>query len=200
MKESNEKTIEEAEATIAQEGDISTFKAARTTITGSRAVNGSMTVHAPAHLTYRELDTLLALIPAEPRGLRTLELPSGTQTGFLVAMDSLIRDSVGPCRRASGAGVRNVPVVPYVYKETLYDLSLLSCEYEPELRTKTRTFTDVVDARFQVKNRTSKYETKFRVFYGTSGEFREVPVRAVFRPRWWMEVELVLDQSAGGAS
>jgi hypothetical protein len=38
------------------------------------------------------------------------------------------------------------------------------------------------------------------MFYGTSGELREVPVRAVFRPRWWIEVELVLDRSAGDGS
>jgi hypothetical protein len=29
--------------------------------------------------------------------------------------------------------------------------------------------------------------------YGASGELCGVPVRAVFRPRWWMEVELLLD-------
>ncbi|RPH62646.1 MAG: hypothetical protein EHM89_05235 [Acidobacteria bacterium] len=198
MKQSNEETLEEAEAQIARLDVVSTFKAARTTITGSRAVSGVMTVHAPAHLTYREIDELLALLPAEPPRVRTLELPSGTQKGFLVAMDSLIGASVGPCRTTSGAG--DVPTVPYLYNQTLYDLSLLSCDFEPELRTKTDTFADVVDGRFQIRNRTTKYETKFRVFYGTSGELRELPVRAVFRPRWWMEVELVLDRSAGGAA
>jgi len=196
MKESREETIEEAEAEIGRQGDTSTFKAVRTTIAGSRALSGSMTVHAPAHLTYRELDALLALTPAEPPSLRTLDVPAGTQKGFLVAMDSLIRDSVGPCRQGSDRA-RDVPVVAYVYNQALYDLSLLSCEYEPELRMKTGTFAHVVDARFQVKHRTTKYETKFRLVYGTSGELREVPVRAVFRPRWWMEIELELDRAAG---
>jgi hypothetical protein len=199
MKESNEQTIEEAEAQIKrQDGDVTVFKAARTTITGSRSVGGLMTVHAPGHLTYHQLDALLALIPAEPPGLRTVELPSGTQKGFLIAMESLIRTGVGPCS-ADHDGARKVPAVSYVYNQTLYDLSLLSCGYEPELLTATGTFAGVVDGRFQVRNRRTKYETKFRVFYGTSGELREVPVRAVFKPRWWMEVELVLDRSAGGA-
>ena len=69
--------------------------------------------------------------------MRTLELPPGTQKGFLVAMDSLIAASVGPCRSASNAGTRDVSAVPYVYNRTLYDLSLLSCDYEPQLRTET---------------------------------------------------------------
>jgi hypothetical protein len=199
MKESNEQTIEEAKAqTARQDGDVSAFRAARTTIVGNRVVSGTMTVQAPAHLTYRDLDALLALIPPEPPRVRTLELPPGTQKGFLVALDSLIRTSVGPCRSADDVDANDVPAVPYVYNQTLYDLSLLSCDHEPELRTKTGTFAEVVDARFQVKNRTTKHETKFRLFYGTSGELRELPVRAVFRPRWWMEIELVLDRSAGG--
>jgi len=199
MSESNEETIEEANARTARpEGDLSAFRAARTTIRGRRAVSGVMTVNAPAHLTYRDLDALLALIPDTPPSLRTLELPPGAHKGFLVALDSLIQASLDPCQSASA---KRVPPVPYVYNHTLYDLSLLSCDYTPELRAKTETFADVVEARFQVKNRTTKAETRFRVYIGASGELRSVPVRAVFRPHWWIEVELVLDRSAhGGAS
>jgi hypothetical protein len=200
MKESNEETIEEAEARIARQEDVSVFNARRTTVTGSRAVSGSMTVRAPADLTYRDLDALLALVPAEPPKVRTLELPPGTQMGFLVAMDSLIRASVGPCRTTGGKGATSVPAVSYIYGQTLYDLSLLSCEFESELRTAKGTFAEVVDGRFQVRNRTTKNETRFRVFYGTSGELLHLPVRAVFRPRWWMEIELILDRSAGGST
>ena len=40
MSESNEETIEEAEAQIARDAGVSTFRAARTTITGARAVAG----------------------------------------------------------------------------------------------------------------------------------------------------------------
>ncbi len=198
MSESNEETIEDAKAKTAREdGDVSAFRALRTSITGNQAVSGTMTVLAPADLTYRELDALLALIPAEAPGVRTSELPSGTQKGFLVSMDSLMRASVAPCRSADDAGAKGLSTIPYVYNRTLYDLSLLSCDYEPQLRTKTGAFADVVDGRFQLRNRTTKDETSFRVSYGISGELRGVPVRAVFRPRWWMEIELLLDPGKG---
>ena len=198
MKESNEETIEAAEEQIGRKTDTSVFKAARTTISGGQAVSRAMTVHAPSNLTYRELDSLLALIPAEPRSVGTLELPSGTQSGFLVAMDALLQASVTPCQSRSG-GAKAVSAIPYVYARTIFDLSLLSCTYEPELRTKTNTFADVVEGRFQVRNRTTKYETRFHVSYGTSGKLRGLPVKAVFRPRWWMEIELLLDRSNGSA-
>ena len=195
MKESNEKTMEEAEAQIAQSSSVSTFKAARTTVAGRRAVTGAMTVRAPADLTYRDLDALLALLP-ERTDLRTIELPAGTQRGFLVAMDSLIRASAGPCGSPTGGAAGHVPPVSYLYNATIYDLSLLSCEYEPSFRIRTDTYADVAGGDFQIRNRTTNNKTKFRIFYGTSGEWRDIPVRAVFRPRWWMEIELVLDRPA----
>lgn len=111
MKDSGEKTIEEAEAGIARETETSTFKAVRTTIDGSRVSSGSITFHAPAHLTYRELEGLLALMPNEPSQVRTVELPPGTEKGFLAAMDSLIRASLGPCGTASGSS-KGVPLIP----------------------------------------------------------------------------------------
>jgi hypothetical protein len=72
MKESNEQTIEDAEAQLARQLDGSVFKVSRTTISGSRAVTGMNTVTAPAHLTYREIDSFLALIPSESRTISHL--------------------------------------------------------------------------------------------------------------------------------
>jgi hypothetical protein len=127
-----------------------------------------------------------------------MELPPGTQMGFLVALDSLIGASIDRCRSTKETGTRQVLPVSYVYSQTLYDMSLLSCDYKPQWRTRTGTFADVVDARLEVRNRTTHYETKFRLFIGTSGEVRGLPLRATFQPHSWLEVELVLDRSAAG--
>jgi hypothetical protein len=194
MRESNEQTLEEAEERIARQEGTDIFKAVRTTITGPQAMTGTMTVQAPSGLTYRDLDALLALLPAVPQKFRTVELPPGTQRGFLVALDSLIRSSVDACG-LEGGGLREVPAVAYLYNQTLYDLKLTACSFEQEFQTKSGTFGDVVDGHFQLRNRTTKNNTKFSVVFGTSGEFHALPVRAVFRPRWWMEIELILDQS-----
>jgi hypothetical protein len=198
MKESNEQTLEEARTEVEQKREVSVFKAARATVTGNHAVSGTMTVYAPAHLTFRELDALLALMPDKPPTRRTMELPSGTLPGFLVAMETLFHESLGRCEQAGDSRVRNVSTLPYVYGQTLYDLTLASCTHEPTLQIGERTLADVIDGRFQVKNRTTKRETEFRVHFGASGNLRGVPVRVLFRPRWWMEVELVLDHPSSG--
>jgi hypothetical protein len=197
MKESNEQTLEEARAEIEQKQEVSVFKAARATVTRSHAVSGTMTVYAPSHVTFRDLDALLALIPPEPPTRRTMELPPGTLPGFLIAMETLLHESLNQCQHAGDSRVRNVSTLPYVYNQTLYDLTLTSCRHEPTLQVGERTVADVIDGRFEVKNRTTERETQFRVDFGASGSLRGVPVRALFRPRWWMEVELVLDHSSG---
>jgi hypothetical protein len=191
MSESNEQTIEEAEAEIARQNGVAAFRASRTVIAGDEAVNRTMRVDAPAHLTYRDLDALLALLPATSTNERTVRVPPGTERGFLSAIDGLLQASVGPC--ATKQGARGVHGVHYLYNRTVFDLALESCKHERELRVHKHTFTDIVDGRFYIRNRTTKNKTEFRILYGTAGDLRAVPVRAVFRPRWWMEVELVLN-------
>jgi len=195
MKESSEETLDEAEARIEREraGDV-VFKAIRATITGRSAVGGTMTLRTPSNLTYHQLDVLLPLIPLEPPVQRSLELPAGTQHGFLRGMTVLIGESTGPCRTSGKMAARTISKVPYVYKQTLYDLSLVSCEYVPELQTKRGSFFEIVKGRFETRNRTTGNVTHFQVAFGTSGEQNGRPVRIVFRPRWWLEFELLLDQ------
>jgi hypothetical protein len=194
MKESNEQTLEEAEARVAHKDGVSVFKAARTTIAGRRAVTRSMTVTAPAHLTYRDVDELLALVAGAPANTRSTDIPPGTQPGFLAATDVLIRASLDPCGSPTGPGATALSAVPYLYNQTVYDLTLVSCEFQPAFRTKAGAIADAVDGRFRLRNRTTRRDTRFRVIYGASGELRELPLRAAFRPRWWMEVELEIEK------
>lgn len=37
--------------------------------------------------------------------------------------------------------------------------------------------------------------TEFELLYGTSGALAEIPVHAVYQPRWWLQVELFLDEA-----
>jgi hypothetical protein len=195
MKESADETLEEAEARIERDkGGRTTFKAIRTTVTGNRAESGTLTFLAPSDITLHQLDTLLSLLPSTAKSTRTIDLPEHTEKGFLFAMRSLLTRSADPCQAGDRDGVKALGSVPYLYNGTLYDLSLSSCDYARELKTKAGIFAGIVDGRFQVRNRSTRDVTKFQVAFGTSGALRELPVRIVFRPRWWMEAELLLDR------
>jgi hypothetical protein len=152
-----------------------------------------LTFRAPQTLTYRDLEPLLGLVPPAPRERHTVDLPAGAREGFLLAMTTMMPAGVEPCR--DGRGVRAVPPLVYFYKRSLYDLRLQSCTFEKELHTRTGAYRDVVDGRFEVRHRTTGEVTHFQMAYGTTASLRDVPVRIVFRPRWWMEAELLLDRS-----
>jgi hypothetical protein len=192
MKETGERTLEEARThTERGAGERTTFKAVRTTVTGNRAVTKTLAFAAPADLTYRELEALLSLIPAQPQTVRTVDLPATAARGFLLAMASLIHDTAAPCRDRDGAKARTVE---YFYNQVLYDLSVSSCRYAAELRTKVGVFGEVVTGQFQLRNKKTRDITRFQVDYGLSAAHHEVPIRVVFRPHWWIEIELLLDR------
>jgi hypothetical protein len=195
MKGSNEETLDAATANAdadQQSGTASTFKAVRTTVTGNRAVTGSLTFRAPPTLTYRQLDELIRIIPSVSDKPTTIQLPAGAKEGFLIAMTSIMAGSTAACREGRASDVD--PIV-YLYKQSLYDLRLVSCSFESQLRTKAGAYPQVVNGRFELRNHATRETTGLQLAYGTSGPIRDVPVRIVFRPRWWMEAELLLDQS-----
>jgi hypothetical protein len=199
MRASDEKTLEEAEASVAKEGAGSTvFRAVRTTIRGRQAVSGTMRIQTPATFTFRDLPAILDMLPERAERYTTSELPAGTIPGFLAAMDAVLQDAVVAC---SGPGASRRPRLQptrYFYNHTLYDLSLTTCEYEAELRTKVAVYRNVVDGHFEIRNRTTREVTRFQITFASSGALAARPVRAVFRPHWWIELELLLDERARG--
>ena len=36
--------------------------------------------------------------------------------------------------------------------------------------------------------------------YGTAGAYAEVPLAAIYQPRWWMQVELTIDDASGAGA
>jgi hypothetical protein len=197
MRASDEKTLEEAEAAVAREGAGTTvFRAVRTTIRGRQAVSGTMRIQTPATFTFRDLDAILEMLPERADTSTSTELPAGTTPGFLAAMDALLRESADVCVRPPASGRPRVRPVSYFYNRTVYDLRLVSCEYTESLRTKVAVYPTVVEGRFELRNRTTREVTRFQIAFGTADALAARPVRAVFRPHWWIELELLLDRAA----
>ncbi|MCC7009782.1 MAG: hypothetical protein IT184_13330 [Acidobacteria bacterium] len=199
MTASDEQSLDEAKSEVDRRRSSggTTFKGVQTTMSSDHAVTRSATLTMDARVSYRQLDAVLSALRERAATPRPLDRPAGVAPGFLFAMTSLIERSLGPCRTSSGSRARVEPVA-YLYNRALYDASLLSCSYQPAFRTKTGTFRDVIDGRFEVRNRRTGDDTKFRIAYLASGPSSGRPVRAVFRPRWWLEAELLLESSSTG--
>jgi hypothetical protein len=200
MKQSNEQSLDEAQAHItkeAQEGQY-VFKAIRATVNANEASSGITTIHVARDLTFRDVEALLELVEHESAGVtrRRAQLASGTRPGFLVALTDLIhRDVTAHARAGAGQSKRGTSSLPYIYHGTLCDLTLRASERRRETHIGPHSYRDVIHARFEARNRASGKSTDFELLYGASGVLAEIPVHAVYQPRWWLQVELFLDEA-----
>jgi hypothetical protein len=158
-----------------------------------RVVSRASVVRIPDAWTYRDVDRVPSLIETQPTTTKTMVLPAGTEGGFLTALFGVLPRLREPCQGAVSEVGQPVPPVAYAYNATLFRLSVDSCVGRPEALRATGTTVPAVDVRFSIQNLATKNVTKFRLAYGADGEFAGVPVRVVFRPQWWVEVELTLD-------
>jgi hypothetical protein len=199
MTASGEQTLGEAEAEVEKRRSSggTVFNGLQTIVSSDYALTSTATFAMQSRVTYRQLDFVLRALREKPAAPRRFERPPGAEPGFLFAMTALIQRSLLPCRTSPGSRVPIAPV-PYFYKQSLYNASLLSCSFVPVVHTNVATYNEVIDARFKVKNRRTGDETPFRIVYGASGESAGRPVRIVFRPRWWMEAELLWDGTTPG--
>ncbi|MBI3493055.1 MAG: hypothetical protein HY047_14935 [Acidobacteria bacterium] len=199
MKQSDEESIEEARSSVAREGQDGryVFKAIRAVATPDEARAGVTTVNVSRDLTLHDLPALLDIVTSESRGtrMRSVSLPSGTRPGFLVALAEIIHQNAEAHRQLASAASRSAGPVTFVYNGTLHDLMLRRSEALREWTAGTRRSTNVVRADFESRNRETGEKTTFELVYGTDGPLAEIPVHATYQPRWWFQVELVLDDT-----
>ena len=182
MKQSNEESIEDAKAKLATDvNGAHTFKAIRATATDGHATADVLTLQARGDLTYRDVGSLLALIDgnAAKTSTKTVNLPAGMRPGFLLALSDLMANP-------------KLKSVPYVYNGKFHTLHLKGLN-SVSMPVNGRDYTDLVRARFETENHTTREETPFEITYGRSGSLKEVPVHVVYQPKWWFQVELFLE-------
>lgn len=199
MKQSDEESIEEAKSRLTSERQSGrhVFKAIRAVATADEARAGVTTMDAGHDLTFRDLPALLDILTRESRdtAMRSVSLPDGTRPGFLVALAEIIHGSVTRYRHSASTVLRPTNSVAFVYNGTLHDLTLRRSERLDAWPVGPQQTTNAVRATFESRNRTTGDKTNFELVYGTDGALAEVPLHATYRPRWWLQVDLVLDDA-----
>jgi len=188
MTESDEESIKEAEANLKTQaqGDHP-FKIIRATVHGGQAESVVTSIGAPHDYNYRQLQTVLDLALREPPEgkARTIRLPPGTRPGFLAALADAMRTSAAP--------------IAYVYHGRIYELRQTSARPIPDLRIARASYGRAIAADFTITSQRDGEQTSFSMTYGTEGRFAQVPLIVSYRPRWWMEVNLTLDDAKDAA-
>lgn len=187
MTQSEEDSIEEAEASLQKQahGDHP-FKIIRATVNGEQAQSTVTSVAAPRDYSFHQLQTVLDLAERESPDAkhRTIRLPPGTRPGFLAALADAMHTSAGS--------------IPYVYYGRIYELRRTSPRTIPNLRLGQTSYGRATAADFTVTSTYDGEQFGFAMTYGTEGRYAEVPLTASYRPRWWMEINLTLDDQDAG--
>jgi len=185
MTESEEESIQQAEANVRnQSSSAHPFKVIHATADGEQSQARVASINMPENYTLRQVHVVLDIArrAAGEGTLRVVPLPPGTRPGFLAALADAMRL---PDERS----------IAYVYYGKRYELRRTRSSHVPDLRIGKRSFGPAVAADFVITSVRDGEQTKFSMTYGTAGAFAEVPLTVTYQPRWWMQVELTIDEA-----
>ena len=186
MTESDEESIEQAEANVRHApSDSHPFKVIHATADGDEAQARVASIAMHENYTLRQVRAALEVAErASASGrLRAVRLPPGARPGFLSALADAMRV---PAARA----------ITYVHYGRLYELRRTSSRIIPDVRIGQRSYGPGVAADFVITSAYDGEQTKFAMTYGTQGALAEVPLTVAYQPRWWMQVELTIDDGS----
>ncbi|MBI3491956.1 MAG: hypothetical protein HY047_09275 [Acidobacteria bacterium] len=198
MTESDEDSIEDAEAGLRKQANGQhTFKVIRATINADQARSVVTTISTPEDYSFHKVRTVLELAERESSGgnPRVVPLPAGTRPGFLSALAELVHAGVESVH--TSGRIRPAAAIAYIYHGKIYELRATRAQWLPELLVGTTHYGRVITTEFAITNTSSRETTRFSMSYGTDGPLAEIPITMTYRPRWWMQVDLALDDGTG---
>ncbi|HWW82476.1 MAG TPA: hypothetical protein VNZ26_02675 [Vicinamibacterales bacterium] len=190
MTESDEESVEDAEATVRRPSSAHhSYKVIQGTADGEQSLSHVMSMALPEDYTLHQMRTVLDLAQRDWSGAksRAVPLPPGARPGFLAAL-------------ADAMHTASAKSITFVYYGRLYELRRTRTETVPNLRIGRMTYGPAVATDFLITSTYDGEQTRFSMTYGTRDPFAEVPLRVMFQPRWWMQVELTIDDASEAPS
>jgi hypothetical protein len=197
MTESDEESVNQAEANLRNRGDR-TFNVIHAEVAGGEARSVVRSVAAPSTLTLRQVDTVLELADRSGSNgeTRVVRVPAGGRPGFLTAVADVMHAQATDWRWTGK--VHPSDVVPYVYHGKTYQLRSTHARAVGSALIGANTYDHLIESQFQIKNVATGALTVFSLTYAADGPLAEIPVSATYQPRWWIQIQLTLDDTKPG--
>ena len=198
MSPSDEVSFGEAQANVERGGHGSVeFKAVRGRVDSGVATWQPARVRTAGGPTIREVEPLLDRVRRETAAAasRSVRVPSGTRPGFLAAVAELVDLSLPTnSRRLRPNEIEDLPV-PYAFGQGLYELRIRSLRPTSVAQQEGRPAVRALEAAFEIRTIATGVRTRFDMVLGTDGQLAGVPLTIAWQPRWWLKVELHLDDA-----
>jgi hypothetical protein len=115
-----------------------------------------------------------------------------------VALADLLDETVRVARHQSTADELKRVRVQYLFGQHTYELRVR--DLHPGLVQVHGQPASILQSSFEIRTLATDARTRFEITSGTHGDLTGVPVAMEWQPRWWLKVELRLDESEPAAS
>lgn len=194
MKKSDEDTLDEAASNVAKESQGGVvFNLIQATVTPAESIAKVTTAAVARDYSYRELNPLAEALSAgasEPK-VRRMPVPAGGRHGLMTSIVELIRDATDAVQRTGQAPGRRS--LPYVFYSKQYEVTRVSASVRKGEAYGGVTYPKLLRASFEVRAKGESWTEKFTIVSGIGGATDGIPVFVRYQPRWWLAVEMVLD-------
>jgi hypothetical protein len=144
------------------------------------------TLYAPSHLTYHDADTVLKDVLADTSLVVKRVMRSGeVRPGFLTSLTELMQAGIDK--------KKDSPRKQYIHGDRLYQLRMIESSALAKFERDGRTWQNVIRGRFETGEVGNRSGTRFELVYGASGPLAGVPILISYQPKWWLQVDLVLN-------
>jgi hypothetical protein len=145
------------------------------------------TLYAPSNLTYHDADTVLKRVLDDTSlSVKRVARRGPVRPGFLTALTELIGGSIGKKHDTTNR-------IQYIHGDRLFELRLVDSTRISRFERDGHTWRDVVRGRFETAEAGNRSGTRFELVYGASGALTGIPILISYQPKWWLQVDLVLN-------
>jgi hypothetical protein len=160
------------------------------TIRGYVAASGGMarvgTLYASSHLTYHDADKVLKDVLADGSlAVKHVARNGAVRPGFLTSLTELLAASLD--KKNYSQSIR------YIHGDRLYQLRLIESTPLARFERDGRSWQNVIRGSFETGEAGNRSGTRFELVYGASGALTGIPIVISYQPKWWLQVDLVLN-------
>jgi hypothetical protein len=186
ISQENDERLSDVKAGLKTRKDQRAFDTIRGFAAKSEGIARVGTLHAPSQLTYHDADIVLKDVLTD-RSLPVKRVARGADVrpGFLTTLTELLTASLDTKTYNH--------LIQYVHGDRLFQLRLIQSTRMARFERDGRTWHDVVRSRFETGEAGSRSGTRFELVYGASGALAGIPIVISYQPKWWLQVDLVLN-------
>jgi hypothetical protein len=186
ISQENDDRLSDVKADLKTRKDQRAFDTIRGFVATAEGMARVGTLYAPSHLTYHDADTVLNSVLADSSlPVKRVARRGNVRPGFLTSLTELITSSLD----ANNDNTR----LQYVHGDRLFELRLIDATRLARFDRDGRTWQNVIRGRFETGEAGNRSGTRFELVYGASGALTGIPILISYQPKWWLQVDLVLN-------